>query len=76
MRPKEQLVLKDSALAKPSSLAEFLKELKKTIPFLPPLHSAASAVAVELPAELTSPVRMALHERGVRNSPFASSAGL
>ena len=30
MRPKAQLVLKDSALTKPSALPEFLGELKKS----------------------------------------------
>lgn len=66
MRPKEQLVLKDSALAKPSSLAEFLKELKKSDSvsahhYIPPRQPTL----VELPAGLTAPVRAALGERGI-----------
>jgi DEAD/DEAH box helicase domain-containing protein len=66
MRPKPQLVLKDSALMKPSALPEFLRELRKqdTISgyhFIP----SREPRFVDSPAALDSRLRHAMEHRGI-----------
>ena len=68
MRPKSQLVLKDSALAKPSPLPEFLAELKKNtcvsgyhyLPLREPRYA-------DFPTALDPRLKEALEYRGIRN---------
>lgn len=67
MRPKQQLVLNDSALTKPSALPEFLKELQKSesvsgYHYIPP----RAPQLVDLPAALDLRLRDALQGRGIR----------
>src|SRR5262245_62766965 len=66
MRPKPQLVLKESALAKPSALSEFLIELKKN-DSVSAYHyfPAREPKLVDFPAELHDLVREALSRRGI-----------
>ena len=67
MRPNAQLVLKDSALRKPSSLPEFLTELKKNscvsgyhyVPAREPQY-------VEFPQALDARLKDTLERRGIR----------
>src|SRR5688572_24677701 len=66
MRPKPQLVLKDSALIKPSALPEFLRELRKqdTISgyhFIP----SREPRFVDSPAALDARLRHAMEHRGI-----------
>jgi DEAD/DEAH box helicase domain-containing protein len=66
MRPKAQLVLKDSALAKPSALPEFLREFKKSdsvsgYHYMPPREPRL----VDVPSTVDSRLRRALEERGI-----------
>jgi DEAD/DEAH box helicase domain-containing protein len=66
MRPKTQLVLKDSALAKPSALPEFLTEFKKNNSVCGyHYHPARVPRFAAFPAALNSPVREALERRGI-----------
>ena len=67
MRPKSQLVLKDSALTKPSGLREFLGELKKSesvsgYHYIP----AREPQLVDLPAALDPSIKAILADRGIR----------
>jgi len=66
MRPKPQLVLKDSGLMKPSALPEFLRELRKqdTISgyhFIP----SREPRFVDTPAALDARLRHAMEHRGI-----------
>jgi DEAD/DEAH box helicase domain-containing protein len=66
MRPNSQLVLKDSAVAKSTSLREFLAELKKSdsvsgYHYIPPREP----VLVDFPAMLNTRLRDALEHRGI-----------
>src|SRR5215471_38689 len=66
MRPKAQLLLKDSALSKPSPLAEFLRELKKSesvsgYHHIPPREPRL----VDFPPALDARLRHALKQRGI-----------
>src|SRR5438552_7508567 len=68
MRAKRELVLKDAAVTKPSALAEFLGELKKSdsasgYHYIPPREPRL----VEFPAGLHSRLRQALRHRGIEN---------
>src|SRR6266700_2769812 len=66
MRPKRQLVLKDAGIGKPSSLVEFLRDLKKSesvsgyhyIPSREPRF-------VDFPSALDPRLRHVLDERGI-----------
>src|SRR5262249_40393250 len=66
MRPKAQLLLKDSPLSKPSPVAEFLRELKKN-KSVSGYHHIPSREArfVDLPADLDTGLRDALKSRGI-----------
>src|SRR5262245_10322266 len=66
MRPKAQLLLKDSALSKPSPLAEFLRELKKSesvsgYHHIPPREPRLVDFQLDVDARL----RHALKQRGI-----------
>src|SRR5437867_1564738 len=66
MRPKPQLVLKDSALTKPDGLCEFVTELKKSdsvsgYHYIP----AREPQLVDFPAALDSRLRNALGRRSI-----------
>jgi DEAD/DEAH box helicase domain-containing protein len=66
MRPKPQLVLKDSPLAKPSALPEFLTELKKNDSVSAYQFSQAREPrVVDLPTELHSSLHEALARRAI-----------
>jgi DEAD/DEAH box helicase domain-containing protein len=66
MRPKSQLVLRDSALTKPSALPEFLGELQKNdcvsgYHYFPPRPPQL----VDFPEEMNSQLQRALKGRGI-----------
>ena len=66
MRPKAQLVLKDSALTKPTGLREFLGELQKSdsvsgYHYIP----AREPSLVDFPAGVDQRLRLALEDRGI-----------
>src|SRR5262245_46957962 len=66
MRPKSQLVLKDTALARPSTLPDFLIELKKNHSISAYHHiPGREPRLVDLPAELDSQLRCALARRAI-----------
>jgi DEAD/DEAH box helicase domain-containing protein len=66
MRPKRQLVLKDSTLARPSALPEFLRELKKS-ESITGYHYIPSREPrlVDFPSTLDERLRQALEHRGI-----------
>jgi len=66
MRPTPQLVLKDSGLTKPTSLTEFLGELRKS-DSVSAHHSipAREPKLVEIPANVDARLRTALEHRGI-----------
>ena len=66
MRPKTQLVLKDSALSKPSPVAEFLRELEKSESVSGYHHiRAREPRLVDFPPDLDARLRHSLKRRGI-----------
>src|SRR5262245_45901135 len=66
MRPKAQLLLKDSALSTPSPLAAFLRELKKSESVSGYHHIPSREPRfVDFPADLDACLRNALKQRGI-----------
>src|SRR5262245_17868023 len=66
MRPNQELVLKDSAFAKPCGLPEFLRELKKNHSVCGYHHiPAREPRLVDVPAEIDGRLRQVLLNRGI-----------
>src|SRR6185295_3055700 len=66
MRPKSQLVLKDSAITKPSALPDFLRELRKSDSVSGYHHiPAREPRLVDFPAEVDPRLREALGHRSI-----------